>query len=170
MLVDALCSKYERIRALRVAHDRATNDPSFSEPDPKPEMARLADAFPGALRDLDRLPFAEIERRLDQLRAAAEDPTRVEGWMLAEYELHRYTRGALATKRWLVTQPAASEAELEAAFRAALPSLCEEAALFATSLQEITAPLRGRIMDVVFMRVAGDLGVPERELRALVRV
>ena len=146
---------------------RAANDSSFIEPDPKAEMARLADDFPGALRELDRVPFDEIDRRLAALAAAEEDPTRVEGWMLAQHAFHRYARGALAAKRWLATQAGTPAAELEPAFRAALPALREEASLFATSLDEIATPLRGRVMDVVYTRVAGELGITERELRTL---
>ncbi|MFO0735822.1 MAG: hypothetical protein U0270_08080 [Labilithrix sp.] len=131
-------------------------------------MQSLADEFPGALRELDRLTFAEIERRLDAIAAAEEDPTRIQGWMLAQHELHRFARGALATKRWLSAQGDTPAEELEAAFRLALPSLREEAALYATSLDEIATPLRGRVMDVVYARVAGELGITERELRALV--
>lgn len=168
-MVPALRRKYERILALRVAHARAAKDPSFIEPDPKAEMARLADEFPGALRELDRLSFEEIDRRLASLAEAEEDPARVEGWMLAQHELHRYARGALAAKRWLATQADTPPEELEAAFRRALPALREEAALFATSLEEIANPLRGRVMDVVYTRVAGELAIPERELRALLR-
>lgn len=130
-------------------------------------MASLADEFPGALRELDRLTMDEIDRRVACLRAAEEDPTRIEGWMLAQHEFHRFARGALATKRWLSTQTDTPSEQLEAAFRAALPALREEAALFATSLDEIGAPLRGRVMDVVYTRVAGELGITERELRGL---
>jgi hypothetical protein len=167
-LCSRLLIKYERIRTLRIAHLRASeSDSSFIEPDPRAEMASLADEFPGALRELDRLTMEEIDRRVAALRAAEEDPTRVDGWMLAQHEFHRYARGALATKRWLSTQATTPTSELEAAFRAALPALREEAALFATSLDEIAAPLRGRVMDIVYARVAGELGITERELRAL---
>ncbi len=155
------------MRELRLAHERAANDSSFIEPDPKAEMARLADEFPGALRELDRRTMDEINRRVSALQSAEEDPTRIEGWMLAQHEFHRFARGALATKRWLSTQADIPSDELEAAFRAALPALREEAALFATSLEEIGSPLRGRVMDIVYTRVAGELGITERELRAL---
>ena len=154
-MLASLRAKYERIHALRVAHQRATNDSSFIEPDPKAEMASLADEFPGALRELDRVSLDEIRRRIEALETAEEDPARIEGWMLAQHEFHRFARGALAAE------------ELEAAFRLALPALREEAALFATSLDEIANPMRGRVMDIVYARVAGELGVPERELRAL---
>jgi hypothetical protein len=156
-LLSALRTKYERIRALR--ENRIA--------DPKAEMASLADEFPSALRELDRLPMDVIAARISALEAAESNPACVEGWMIAQHELHRFARGALAVKKWLATTPTASAEEREAAFRKALPTLRDEAALFATQLEEIDAPLRGRVMDVVYTRVAGELGIPERELRAL---
>lgn len=164
-MISALRDKYERIRALRLAHDRSANDSSFIEPDPRKAMASLADEFPGALRELDRLPLPEIERRIASLDAALEDPARVEGWMIAQHTFHTYARGALATKRWL-----GANALDETAFRKALPELRPEAALFATSLDVIASPPRARVMDVVYERTAGEIGLTVEELRALLRV
>lgn len=161
-MISALRDKYERIYELRVAHDRAANDASFSEADPRKAMASLADEFPGALRELDRLPLAQIEARLASLASAEEDPSCVEGWMIAQHTFHTYARGALATKRWLATN-----APDEMEFRKALPALRAEAALFATTLEAVAFPERGRVMDLVYDRTAGDLGMTVRELRAL---
>lgn len=154
----ALREKYERMRTLREAHMRA------DEPDPRSAMARLADEFPGALRELDRLPLEEIALRIEQLRTAEEDPTRVEGWMIGIEAFHRFARGALATKSWLRDNPPD-----EAAFRKALPMLREEAALFATHLEAIADPPGGRLMEVVYARAADELGVTREALRALLR-
>lgn len=156
--VAALRDKYERIRVLREAHGRA------DEPDPRAEMAALADEFPGALKELDRLSMEEIVLRIAKLRAAEEDPTLLEGWMLAQSEVHRFARGALAAKRWLATN------ELdETKFRAALPTLREEAALFATALEDIAMPPFGRVMALVYQRAANELGITEPQLRLLLR-
>lgn len=157
-VISALRDKYERMLTLREAHLRP------DEPDPRAEMQALAAAFPGALRDLDRLPLVEIGHRIEALRVAEDEPARVEGWMIAEHTFHRYARGALAVKRWL-----SENAADEAAFRRALPQLAPEAGLFATDLEEIASPLRGRVMDLVYARAAGELGITERELRALLR-
>lgn len=167
----ALRRKYERILSLREAHERAANDSSFIEPDPRAEMASLADEFPGALRELDRVALDEVRRRIAALHDAEEDPTRVEGWMFAQHAFHRYARGALAVKRWLGERAALSADApadaLEHELRKALPTLREEAALFVTDVEEIAQPLRGRLMDLVYTRTAGELGITERELRTL---
>jgi len=125
-------------------------------------MATLAAEFPGALRELDRLPLTEIERRLAALIAAEEDPSGVEGWMIAQHTFHTYARGALATKRWL-----AKNTPDEPTFRKALPALRVEAALFATHLEDVAFPPRGRVMDVVYERTAGELGLTVEDLHTL---
>ncbi|MBX3231681.1 MAG: hypothetical protein KIT84_23360 [Labilithrix sp.] len=155
-MISALRDKYERMRALREAHARA------DEPDPRPALQRLAAEFPGALRELDRLPIDEIAHRILALRAAEADPARIEGWMIAEHTFHRYARGVLATKRWL-----SDHVPDEAAFRRALPTLDPEAALFATDLEAVASPPRGRVMDLVYARAADDLCIPEPALRHL---
>lgn len=59
----ALARKYQSLLALRRFPDRGA-------------LAGLAAEFPGALRELDELPTAEIERRLDEL--SGEAPLRAE--------------------------------------------------------------------------------------------
>src|SRR5690606_11252394 len=97
----ALRDKYERIRALREQSARARLDPAFVPADPRPALSRLAQEFPGALRDVDLLPLPAVAARIDALAAAEGDAGRVEPWMVAQVTFHRYARSALAAKRWL---------------------------------------------------------------------
>ena len=69
-----------------------------------------------------------------------------------------------AAKRWLST----NEPD-EAKFRLALPMLREEAALFATMLEEVAMPPFGRVMALVYARAANELGITEAQLRLLLR-
>jgi hypothetical protein len=165
----SLRDKYERILALRRDHARAREDASFVEPDPRADMASLAEEFPGALRELDMLPLRVLAARLDALTTAERSPGRTEPWMLAQSLFHRYARGALVTKRWLGGKKRITEATREA-FIAALPDLprSADAALFVDALEDVASPPRGRVMDLVHARVALHLGVTATEVRALV--
>jgi hypothetical protein len=159
--LSGLRDKYVRMRELRSAHARAKCDPTFEEPDPRPAMARLAAAFPGALRELDALAFEEIERRIVETDAAIATgrPLR---WMIAQLAFHRLCRGALATKRWL----SGGTAPTREAFLGA--GLGEEAELFVDALDAIASPPRGRLLDLVHSRVADGLSVSVGEARRLV--
>jgi hypothetical protein len=164
-----LRDKYERMLRLREAHDRARRDASFREPDPKPEMASLAEEFPGALREIDRLPLDVIGARIEELARAESDPAPGEPWMAAQVLFHRFARGALVAKRWLGGRKRVTPATARA-FREALRDLprAAEAELFADDLARIAAPPGGRLMDVVHHRVADALGITVAAARALV--
>lgn len=162
--LDSLVEKYERIHALRVLHDRARRDPSFVEPDPRAEMAAIARAWPGALRELDAMPLDEVRSRIDRLGLARRDASRVERWMIAQDTFHRYARGALAAKRWLGKRKRITAEEV-ASFRAEAGA---DERLWAEALAEVAAPPRGRLMELVHTRVAAELGASVAESRRLV--
>jgi hypothetical protein len=165
----ALRDKYERMLALRAAHARAREDASFVEPDPRPEMAKLALEYPGSLREIDVLPLNVIAARIDALALAERRPAAAEPWMIAQVTFHHYARGALATKRWLAGRKRITVA-IRASFEldAATLSRGNAAALFAADLEQVASPPRGRLMDVVHAKVALALEVTESEARALV--
>jgi hypothetical protein len=79
--------------------------------------------------------------------------------MKAHDAFHRLARGALAVKRWLAGRPL-TEA-LTDAFDAALLSMPErerdDARLWANDLAAIAKPPRGRVMDLVYVRLAREL-------------
>jgi hypothetical protein len=88
-----LRAKYVEILDLRDAHARG-EDP----PDLRARLRALAAGFPGALRELDRLPRETIVARLEALdRSAAGAP--LAPWMLAMDLVHARLRDALADKR-----------------------------------------------------------------------
>lgn len=154
---------------LRLAHARARSAPSFVEPDPRAEMADLADDFPGALREIDELPLEVIVARIERLSTADAEPSNAEPWMIAQVAFHRLARGALVAKRWLGRRKDVTP-EDEEAFARALPSLRHrsDAELFSGDLARIGRPPRGRLMDLVHARLAAVLAVTETEARALV--
>jgi len=161
----SLQAKYVRLLTLRELHDRAKADPSFVEPDPKNEMTALARTWPGALRELDELSIDVIRTRLSSLDRALLDASRIERWMIAQDAFHRLARGALAAKRWLGKRKRITPA-LRSDFQAHAP---REARAWSSSLDAVATPPRGRLMEVVFARVAEALFLSVAEARRLVR-
>lgn len=161
----ALRDKYEQMLVLRAAHAR--EDAAVSEPDPRFAMARLAERFPGSLREIDTLPIDVIRLRIDLLTQAEGNAAATEPWMTAQVHFHRVARGALIAKRWLAGRKQIT-AELAAEFEAALASLDADARLVATDLATIAAPPRGRLVAFVYAKVGAMLGVEASHVRALV--
>jgi hypothetical protein len=159
----ALRAKYEEMLALREAHDRARTEPGYVEPDPRRALAALASRFPGALRELDTLPVDALRARLDELDDAARDATMTAPWMTAQTAFHELARGAVAAKRWLAGRRA-----ITPAMQDDLRSRGGPAAAWADELAAIARPPRGRLLDLVFARVAAQLGLTVAEARALV--
>ena len=158
-----LRAKYEEIHRLRIAH--AAGDTV----DPRPAMAALASRFPGALREIDDLPLAEIEARVASLRAAEEGALPVALWMRATILFHAFTRGALAAKRWLAGRKNVDPETREAFARDAMTlSYAEDARAWTADLHRIASPPRGRVTDLVYERIGLALHMPAREARILV--
>ena len=158
-----LRAKYREILRLRRLHG------SPDEPDPRAAMARLAQEFPGALREVDALPLDEILARLDALGRVADEGASPAVWMIASARYHALTRGALCAKSWLAGRKDVTDATREAFTREAA-SLCwgDDAREWTRDLARIAEPPRGRVTDLVFARIAAELAVSEDEARALV--
>lgn len=164
----ALRDKYERMLRLRLLHARAREEPGFVEPDPRCAMAELARDYPGALREIDELPIEVIRQRIDAVTAAETDASRNEPWMRAHAGFHRLARGALAVKRWLEGRPLTPELEAELVVALATLPNAKEAAPWASQLAAIADPPRGRLMDLVYARLADELGTDLASARASV--
>jgi hypothetical protein len=164
----ALRDKYERMNRLRELHERARADADFVEPDPRAAMAALARAFPGALREIDELPIEVIRARIAELSSAEDDPSLVTPWMVAHARFHALARGALAAKRWLHGRPLTPE--LVATFARMVAALPEgdDAAAWAGDLASIAKPPRGRLMDLVYARLALELDIDVAAARDVV--
>ena len=83
---------------------------------------------------------------------------------------HSLARGALRAKRWLAgrkTVDAVTILEYENEVALATPVVADGLA-WTSDLARIAHPPRGRIMDLVFARVARTMGTTEREARRLV--
>lgn len=131
---------------MRIAHAAGT------EGDPRAEMRALAAEFPGALRELDELPLAEIEARVEAL-SAPPPPT----WAPAMARYHGWMRLGLAVKRRFPRDSAPSE--VHAWLRAQRPSRAPEPRVEELTVEAVGALLRppgGRLSRWVLARIARD--------------
>lgn len=163
--LEELRAKYAQMLAMRVAHASGEEDADEA----RTRMAEVASRFPGALREIDELELAEIRRRIEVLDEVVEARREAEPWMEAVALFHGMARGALCAKRWLGGRKRV-DTEVEQAFERGLPALLfpEDARAWRSDLARIASPPRGRVMDVVFARLAGELGISERAARRLV--
>jgi hypothetical protein len=157
-----LRAKYVEMLRLRV------DDAAGSAADPRAAMAALARRFPGALREIDELPLDEIRARAEALQAAAAGLAKIEPWMAAMVLFHALTRGALAVKRWLAGR---RDVDLDTTQAFALEVLelphAADAMAWRADLARLASPPRGRVTDLVFERIARELGVSDDEARRL---
>jgi hypothetical protein len=149
-----LLDKYRALRQLRVTR---------AEVSPRAELSALAASFPGALRELDRVPLPLIEQRIASLSAALENRERVAAWMTLQIAYHGFMRAVLRLRRGLLS---VSEHELSDP-HACLQRLAYIAAgdepaperLDTTALSVIRRPPGGRLNPWVMEQVARDLAV-----------
>jgi hypothetical protein len=85
---ETLREKYARLVALREAHLRG-------EIGSATHLRTLAEAFPGALRELDRAPLSELRARLRLLSAGGPLPA----WAGPAFDFHRLLRAAQTARR-----------------------------------------------------------------------
>jgi hypothetical protein len=156
-----LRSKYEEMRALRLLEVsvRASGTPH----DPKPRLSALAEKFPGALREIDMLTMEEIEARIDALARAEREPSSAARWMHAMDRFHALTRGALFIKRELARRVSAGKCAPN--FFDAAPA---DAHAWRDDVDRIASPPRGRLMDLVYERLARELATTPRDAKKLV--
>lgn len=177
--LEQLRAKYAEMLSMRLAHESGMESKARA----RQRMAELASRFPGALREIDELELAVIRDRIRRLDAALHGESRVERWMEAVGLFHSLARSALQAKRWLAGRKAVDAATV-LAYEADVVDMTEESGAvdadaadrgavddrlaWRTELARIAAPPRGRIMDLVFARVAETLGTTELEARSLV--
>lgn len=166
-----LREKYARIRDLRHAQEHARTDPSFVRPDPTETLRALAATWPGALRELDTLPLALVDARIEAIDGAL-DTGDAEPWMIAQIRFHRLARGALVAKRWTNDErrALAPRTHGRASFAAAMAAEPHgsDAMAWASSLDAIARPPGRSLTGVVLARLAEELGIPEGAARVLV--
>jgi hypothetical protein len=106
------------------------------------------------LREIDELPLAEIDRRIEALEEAERNPAATVTWMHAMTRFHALLRGALFAKRSLAAET-----------RADWP---DEALAWEDALTRIRRPPEGRLMALVYERLAEELDTTPGGAKALV--
>jgi hypothetical protein len=151
--------------SMRLEHESGEEDAGRVQT----RMARLAARFPGALREIDELEIDAIRRRIAELEAAFAGRGPVQEWMEVLALFHALARGALYAKRWLAGRKRV-DAALASAYerQAAEFEFSRDALLWAEALDRIAKPPRGRVLDLVFARLAVDLGTTQERARTLV--
>lgn len=163
--LEDLRAKYAEMLAMRLDDEEELDDESRV----RVRMRGLAHQFPGALREIDDLPLDEIRRRIAALDAVLGGRREVEPWMEAVARFHALLRGALVAKRWLGRRKHVDHA-LRQRFLHELEALPfpEDSRGWTPHLAAIASPPRGRLLDAVFARLAGDMGLAEGLARELV--
>jgi hypothetical protein len=163
-LLLGLRAKYRIIRELR---DAAAAESVA----PRAELAALARAFPGALRELDQLPMALVIARLAAIERVLADGSAPERWMLLQAGYHGFMRAVLRIRRLSRGRPfEIVDAEHELLALAYQPAADEPpiARFDLAALRVIRRPPGGRLNPWVFGEVARDHGVsPESVHEAL---
>ena len=152
-----LLGKYEALAELRRARARG-------EPVPERRVFKaLADAFPGALHELDMLPLERIDARIEALRAAISGAPE-EPWMAWMLAYHALMRAALRIK---IRMSRRRDLDDERA-----RSLAQDASLHAgVSVDEafvraVASPPEGRIARVVYAQLEVRFGEDREAIRA----
>lgn len=153
----ALARKYRMLLDLRRAHERT------GAVEGREELRALATAFPGALRELDRLPVEEIEGRAIAIEKAAASGA-PEPWMQWLVAYHGLLRAALFIKARLrsVEAPNADE---QLAKDASVHARIEVDAAF---VRGVTSPRGGRISHVVMIELASRFQTKRELIEAVV--
>jgi hypothetical protein len=158
--VRALREKYHAIKRLRDAQTSGVDHR------PRAEMAALALRFPGALRELDRLPVEAIETRLRDLDAVIELGAPLPGWAPLQIRYHGLMRAALRIRRTFAGHGDA--AEVRAAMVERYDAAADEPSLESldlTAVRSILKPIRGRLTPWAQAWVAERHQVPVEEVQ-----
>lgn len=161
-----MLAKYTELLRLR------RGDLDGSIPDPRPAMALLASAFPGALREIDRCPMHELERRKAYLQGLLEPATHerddnIEPWAPLGMRYHELLRGALEAKRWLATRPLKETTRERFVQEAGSLRWGSDALTWASSLEAIATPPQGRLVNLVLEQLARENLRSAEELRTI---
>lgn len=150
MPVDVSSDELERLALKYRTLLRLRREP---RPDDRRVLRELAAEFPGALRELDQFPVAELERRA----AAAEIGVEAARCMV---RYHRLMRAVLAAKRALGRDRDPSGARLRS-IAASLPApYTDDSEL----VRAAARPPSGRLTALVMARLARELGRATDEL------
>lgn len=144
---------------MRIAHDAGT------EQDAKASMRALASAFPGALRELDRLAMPKIESRIAELESAIDSQDPLPLWAEYSCAYHGWMRGILKV-RSLLGDERDAQRMLETLSARYVAEWCEPplGEFDLPSLTQILSTSEGRSNPWVFQRIASNYERSAKEI------
>jgi hypothetical protein len=155
-LLAALASKYRTLHALRVQLQPLATAAL------RVQLASLAAAFPGALRELDQLPLELIALRLAAIQRVLAQAAEPDTWMRLQIAYHGFMRAVLRIRRGLRARGATvidARSELEALAYTPAEDEPPASRFDLLALQTIRKPPAGRLNPWVMAQVAKDCGV-----------
>jgi hypothetical protein len=151
----ALARKYDTLAKLRRARSRGEGVAD------RATLRALSREFPGALRELDTVSLAEIDRRKRALDAAARG-LGVETWMTWMAAYHTTMRAALVVKARVLRSKKLSDELVGTLRKDVLRRIGLE--IEETFVRKVAHPPEGRLNRVVFERLGQKFGVPADEI------
>lgn len=185
--LERLEDKYRTLAALRARREEAeaAGRTEFAAEEAAARLEvfrRVAEEFPGALRELEATGAAALRRKAEAVAAEIEearrDPKRdrpARAWIAVVLDHHAALREAIAAKRWLARRlprgAPVTGAVVEAfeEWHRRWPHVCGALGPPGRDLLDrIRRPPRGRIQDLVWRALEARHGRARRELEALV--
>lgn len=158
-----LWSKFDCLIALREAGGTAANPHS-----PRIHLRALSQRYPGALRELDRRPLADLRQRRDHLAQwYTAPPDATPDWVRAQLGYHGFVHAALRLRPALRAIAPGSLSAVLAAYRPVLDEPPAQA-LGLNWLQHMRRPPGGRISPVAYDFVGEVLQCSALEVERLV--
>ncbi len=166
LVLQALRGKYEQLLAL---HDAVPE----RSPARRKAMDEVARRFPGALREWQALPPAELQARLDAVRSwlsGNPDSVALPDWVLYGAALHAWLRWLLALRKYALSHGAgASDADWLAAAQDLAAEINEPSLLayLTPALRaQVARPPLGQLSRLAYAAVAAQFGVSEADVKA----
>ena len=157
MKISELRDKYVELEALRVERREATHEGRRAVPVAR--LRELSARYPGALRELERLPLADLVARREELERAAHGLAPEPEWSRAQRLYHAWLAEALrarrATRSREADRPPGEVVDADAERR------------LGACARELQRPPGGRLGAVIVTRVAEALGLETRACRSL---
>jgi superfamily II DNA helicase RecQ len=169
----ALQRKYETLLLLRNAQETVGTK---HRTETKQALQALAKEFPGALRELDAMPYQEIQRRIAHLQLLQTDPSALpQQWVLPMMRYHQLLRSALENKHWCNAQrllPSRQSSSDSQRSSNETPSQNQQVAALKRHSREplrplTTAPAKQRLTATVLQQMAEEFSLSAEKMKEI---